>query len=94
MVGRGLKIERPKNWQRYHYLKTLLRDAFLQQILMHPADYSDHCDIKLKRWLYFRCFWRLKMGGIGIAPGANIWWGGASVSMKQRTVQPQIYRQD
>ena len=52
----------------------MIADAFLQQILMRPADYSVIATLNLNGD-YISDALAAEVGGIGIAPGANI--GGA-----------------
>jgi isocitrate dehydrogenase len=55
-------------------IKDVIADAFLQQILMRPADYSVIATLNLNGD-YISDALAAEVGGIGIAPGANI--GGA-----------------
>ena len=55
-------------------IKDVIADAFLQQILMRPADYSVIATLNLNGD-YISDALAAEVGGIGIAPGSNI--GGA-----------------
>ena len=52
-------------------IKDVIADAFLQQILMRPADYSVIATLNLNGD-YISDALAAEVGGIGIAPGANI----------------------
>ncbi len=65
----------------------MIADAFLQQILMRPADYSVIATLNLNGD-YISDALAAEVGGIGIAPGANI-GGGDFCFMKPRTGQRQ-----
>ena len=62
-------------------IKDVIADAFLQQILMRPADYSVIATLNLNGD-YISDALAAEVGGIGIAPGANI---GGSVSLFEAT---------
>lgn len=78
--GPWVKIKNPKNGKDI-IIKDVIADAFLQQILMRPADYSVIATLNLNGD-YISDALAAEVGGIGIAPGANI--GGAIAVMKQR----------
>jgi isocitrate dehydrogenase len=63
-------IENPKNGKPI-VIKDFIADAFLQQILMRPADYSVVATMNLNGD-YISDALAAIVGGIGIAPGANI----------------------
>ncbi|GAA5009365.1 NADP-dependent isocitrate dehydrogenase [Acinetobacter puyangensis] len=71
--GPWVKIKNPKNGKDI-IIKDVIADAFLQQILMRPADYSVIATLNLNGD-YISDALAAEVGGIGIAPGANI--GGA-----------------
>ena len=71
--GPWCKIKNPKNGKDI-IIKDVIADAFLQQILMRPADYSVIATLNLNGD-YISDALAAEVGGIGIAPGANI--GGA-----------------
>ncbi|AOA58581.1 NADP-dependent isocitrate dehydrogenase [Acinetobacter larvae] len=71
--GPWIKIKNPKNGKDI-IIKDVIADAFLQQILMRPADYSVIATLNLNGD-YISDALAAEVGGIGIAPGANI--GGA-----------------
>lgn len=52
-------------------VKDCIADAFLQNILLHPADYDVVCAMNLNGD-YISDALAAQVGGIGIAPGANI----------------------
>jgi isocitrate dehydrogenase len=52
-------------------IKDVIADAFLQQILMRPAEYSVMATLNLNGD-YISDALAAEVGGIGIAPGANI----------------------
>ncbi len=66
-------------WQKFKHPKTgkdivikdVIADAFLQQILLRPADYSVIATLNLNGD-YISDALAAQVGGIGIAPGANI----------------------
>ena len=71
--GPWVKIKNPKTGKDI-IIKDVIADAFLQQILMRPADYSVIATLNLNGD-YVSDALAAEVGGIGIAPGANI--GGA-----------------
>ena len=71
--GPWVTIKNPKNCKQF-VMKDVIADAFLQQILMRPADYSVIATLNLNGD-YISDALAAEVGGIGIAPGANI--GGA-----------------
>lgn len=62
-------------------IKDVIADAFLQQILMRPADYSVIATLNLNGD-YISDALAAEVGGIGIAPGANL---GGSIAMFEAT---------
>lgn len=62
-------------------IKDVIADAFLQQILMRPADYSVVATLNLNGD-YISDALAAQVGGIGIAPGAN---KGSAVSVYEAT---------
>ena len=71
--GPWVKIKNPKTGKDI-VIKDVIADAFLQQILMRSADYSVIATLNLNGD-YVSDALAAEVGGIGIAPGANI--GGA-----------------
>lgn len=71
--GPWMKMTNPKTGNDI-IIKDVIADAFLQQILMRPADYSVIATLNLNGD-YISDALAAEVGGIGIAPGANI--GGA-----------------
>ncbi|MFA9202460.1 MAG: NADP-dependent isocitrate dehydrogenase [Flavobacteriales bacterium] len=71
--GPWCKIKNPRTGADI-IIKDVIADAFLQQILMRPADYSVIATLNLNGD-YISDALAAEVGGIGIAPGANI--GGA-----------------
>ncbi|AXI02520.1 NADP-dependent isocitrate dehydrogenase [Aquirhabdus parva] len=71
--GPWVKIVNPRTGKDI-IIKDVIADAFLQQILMRPADYSVIATLNLNGD-YISDALAAEVGGIGIAPGANI--GGA-----------------
>ena len=70
MVVLGMSLKNPKNGQR-NLIKDVIADAFLQQILLRPAEYSVIATLNLNGD-YISDALAAQVGGIGIAPGANI----------------------
>lgn len=62
-------------------VKDVIADAFLQQILMRPEDYSVIATLNLNGD-YISDALAAEVGGIGIAPGANL---GGSIAMFEAT---------
>jgi isocitrate dehydrogenase len=73
-------ITNPKT-NRQIVIKDVIADAFLQQILLRPADYSVIATLNLNGD-YISDALAAQVGGIGIAPGANI---GDGVAMFEAT---------
>lgn len=71
--GPWMTLTNPKTGKEI-IIKDVIADAFLQQILMRPADYSVIATLNLNGD-YISDALAAEVGGIGIAPGANI--GGA-----------------
>lgn len=71
--GPWVKVRNPKTGKDI-VIKDVIADAFLQQILMRPSDYSVIATLNLNGD-YISDALAAEVGGIGIAPGANI--GGA-----------------
>lgn len=63
-------IKNPKN-DKDIVIKDVIADAFLQQILLRPAEYSVIATLNLNGD-YISDALAAQVGGIGIAPGANI----------------------
>ncbi|HEX6591682.1 MAG TPA: NADP-dependent isocitrate dehydrogenase [Moraxellaceae bacterium] len=78
--GPWVKIKNPKTGSDI-IIKDVIADAFLQQILMRPAEYSVVATLNLNGD-YISDALAAEVGGIGIAPGANI---GGSVAMFEAT---------
>jgi isocitrate dehydrogenase len=78
--GPWMKMKNPKTG-RDIIIKDVIADAFLQQILMRPAEYSVIATLNLNGD-YISDALAAEVGGIGIAPGANI---GGSVAMFEAT---------
>lgn len=68
--GPWCKIKNPKNGKDI-IIKDSIADAFLQQILLRPAEYSVIATLNLNGD-YVSDALAAQVGGIGIAPGANI----------------------
>jgi isocitrate dehydrogenase len=62
-------------------IKDVIADAFLQQILMRPAEYSVIATLNLNGD-YISDALAAEVGGIGIAPGANL---GGAIAMYEAT---------
>ena len=67
--GSWMTITNPKTGHKI-VIKDVIADAFLQQILMRPADYSVIATLNLNGD-YISDALAAQVGGIGIAPGAN-----------------------
>ncbi|MGP5230801.1 NADP-dependent isocitrate dehydrogenase [Psychrobacter celer] len=67
--GPWMTIKNPKTGNDI-VIKDVIADAFLQQILMRPADYSVVATLNLNGD-YISDALAAEVGGIGIAPGAN-----------------------
>jgi isocitrate dehydrogenase len=68
--GPWVKMKNPKTGKNI-IIKDVIADAFLQQILMRPADYSVIATLNLNGD-YISDALAAQVGGIGIAPGANL----------------------
>ena len=78
--GPWVKIKNPKTGNDI-IIKDVIADAFLQQILMRPADYSVIATLNLNGD-YVSDALAAQVGGIGIAPGANL---GSGISVYEAT---------
>lgn len=78
--GPWMKFQNPKTGKDI-IVKDVIADAFLQQILMRPDEYSVIATLNLNGD-YISDALAAEVGGIGIAPGANI---GGSVSLFEAT---------
>ncbi len=68
--GTWLSFKNPKNGKTI-VVKDVIADAFLQQILLRPQDYSVIATLNLNGD-YLSDALAAQVGGIGIAPGANM----------------------
>lgn len=68
--GPWMQLNNPKNGKTI-VIKDVIADAFLQQILLRPEDYSVIATLNLNGD-YVSDALAAQVGGIGIAPGANI----------------------
>ena len=68
--GPWCKFANPKTGKEI-IIKDSIADAFLQQILLRPAEYSEVATLKLNGD-YISDALAAQVGGIGIAPGANM----------------------
>ncbi|HCA89841.1 MAG: isocitrate dehydrogenase (NADP(+)) [Legionellaceae bacterium] len=68
--GPWMKLNHPKTGQEI-IIKDTIADAFLQQILLRPEDYSVIATLNLNGD-YISDALAAQVGGIGIAPGANM----------------------
>lgn len=68
-----VSFKNPKNGKTI-VMKDCIADAFLQNILLYPADYDVVCAMNLNGD-YVSDALAAQVGGIGIAPGANIGTG-------------------
>ena len=66
----GVSFTNPKNGKKI-VVKDCIADAFLQNILLYPQDYDVVCAMNLNGD-YISDALAAEVGGIGIAPGANI----------------------
>ena len=78
--GPWMKFKNPKTGNDI-IIKDVIADAFLQQILMRPAEYSVIATLNLNGD-YISDALAAEVGGIGIAPGANL---GGSIAMFEAT---------
>lgn len=78
--GPWVKIKNPRTGKNI-IIKDVIADAFLQQILMRPAEYSVIATLNLNGD-YISDALAAEVGGIGIAPGANI---GGSIAVYEAT---------
>src|SRR3990167_6363561 len=65
-----MRMKNPKSGKEI-VIKDVIADAFLQQILLRPAEYSVIATLNLNGD-YISDALAAQVGGIGIAPGANI----------------------
>ena len=68
--GPWVRVKNPKSGQQI-IIKDVIADAFLQQVLLRPADYSVIATLNLNGD-YISDAVAAQVGGIGIAPGANM----------------------
>ena len=68
--GPWMKLKNPKTGKDI-IIKDVIADAFLQQILLRPAEYSVIATLNLNGD-YISDALAAQVGGIGIAPGANL----------------------
>ena len=68
--GPWLRLKNPKNGKEI-IVKDVIADAFLQQVLLRPAEYSVIATLNLNGD-YISDAVAAQVGGIGIAPGANM----------------------
>lgn len=68
--GPWMSVKNPRTG-RYIVIKDVIADAFLQQILLRPAEYDVIATMNLNGD-YISDALAAQVGGIGIAPGANI----------------------
>ena len=68
--GPWMKFKNPKSGKEI-VIKDVIADAFLQQILLRPAEYSVIATLNLNGD-YVSDALAAQVGGIGIAPGANL----------------------
>src|SRR3546814_2464019 len=78
--GPGCKFKNPKTGREIT-VKDVIADAFLQQILLRPAEYDVIATLNLNGD-YVSDALAAQVGGIGIAPGANL---SDSVAMFERS---------
>ncbi len=89
--GPWLAIQNPQTKQKI-IIKDMIADAFLQQILLRPDEYSVIATLNLNGD-YISDALAAQVGGIGIAPGANIGDGYAVFEATHGTA-PKYARQD
>ncbi|MFU2079570.1 NADP-dependent isocitrate dehydrogenase [Avibacterium endocarditidis] len=68
--GPWMKLTNPKTGREI-IIKDSIADAFLQEVLLHPADYDAIATLNLNGD-YISDALAAQVGGIGISPGANI----------------------
>ena len=68
--GPWCKLKNPKTGKDI-FIKDVIADAFLQQVLMRPAEYSVIATLNLNGD-YISDALAAQVGGLGIAPGANL----------------------
>ena len=68
--GPWMKLKNPKTGKDI-IVKDVIADAFLQQILLRPAEYSVIATLNLNGDYIYDAL-AAQVGGIGIAPGANL----------------------
>jgi isocitrate dehydrogenase len=68
--GPWMRMNNPKNGKEI-VIKDVIADAFLQQILLRPTEYSVIATLNLNGD-YISDALAAQVGGIGIAPGANL----------------------
>ncbi|MBQ0713864.1 NADP-dependent isocitrate dehydrogenase [Paraperlucidibaca wandonensis] len=78
--GPWMKLRNPKTGNDI-IIKDVIADAFLQQILMRPSEYSVIATLNLNGD-YISDALAAEVGGIGIAPGANL---GGSIAVFEAT---------
>lgn len=78
--GPWMSLKNPKTGKEI-IIKDVIADAFLQQILMRPSEYSVIATLNLNGD-YISDALAAEVGGIGIAPGANL---GGSVAVFEAT---------
>jgi len=69
-AGPWMRLKNPKSGREI-VIKDVIADAFLQQILLRPAEYSVIATLNLNGD-YISDALAAQVGGIGIAPGANL----------------------
>jgi isocitrate dehydrogenase len=79
--GGSWKVIKNPKYSKDIIIKDVIADAFLQQILLRPADYSVIATLNLNGD-YISDALAAQVGGIGIAPGANI---GDGIAMFEAT---------
>ena len=87
------RMKNPRTWGEI-VIKDVIADAFLQQILTRPGDYSVIATLNLNGD-YISDALAACVGGIGIAPGANINYDtGAAVFEATHGTAPKYANQD